>query len=161
AERDLGDAVTANGDDKKGADWKRALDEIAQIKGREMAFAERKYLIDRAMGLGSSRLMSHAVTLVRLADELTKPSDKRLKEIGDSKDPMIRLAAALDPEARALRTRFEDTVESPLRDAYAKIAAARFAALGDSVCPDATFTLRLAYGAVKGYPTGAETVPAF
>ncbi len=83
------------------------------------------------------------------------------KAVAESKDPMILLAATLDPEARALRKRFEDTVESPLRDAYAKVAAARFAALGDSVYPDATFTLRLAFGPIKSFTDGAEKIPAF
>ncbi len=83
------------------------------------------------------------------------------KAIAQSKDPMIILALTLDPGSRALRKQFEDTVESPLRDAYASVAAARFAALGDSVYPDATFTLRLSFGQLKGFSSGGETVPAF
>ena len=46
------------------------------------------------------------------------------------------------------------------RDAYAKIAAAR-AVLGDSVYPDATFTLRISYGKVAGYQDGVAQIPAF
>ena len=71
--------------------------------------------------------------------------------IAASKEPMIRLAAELDPEARALRKRFEDEIEAAQRVGYAKIAAARFAILGEDVYPDATFTLRLAFGPVQGY----------
>jgi hypothetical protein len=72
-------------------------------------------------------------------------------------DPMIRLALLVDPAARELRKRFENEVEEVERQAYAQIAKARFALLGSSVPPDATLTLRLAFGVVKGYRVdGAE-----
>jgi hypothetical protein len=81
---------------------------------------------------------------------------KRLVEGGKaaveaSEDPMIALVKALDPHARALRKRWEDEVQSAEREGYAKIAAAKFAVQGESDYPDATFTLRLSYGTVKGY----------
>ena len=50
-----------------------------------------------------------------------------------------------------MRKTYEDKVDEPLRQAYAKIAKARFAIEGTSTYPDATFTLRLAFGQVKGY----------
>jgi hypothetical protein len=81
------------------------------------------------------------------------------KLIADSKDPMIRLARAVDGEARALRKRFETEVEEPERQAYAEIAKIRFATFGKSVAPDATFTLRLAFGVVKGYEVDGEKLP--
>lgn len=74
---------------------------------------------------------------------------------------LLSFAAAIEPEWRSLRTRYEDTVESPLRDAYARISAAKFAVEGEGVYPDATFTLRLSYGTVSGYSLAGETVPAF
>ncbi len=83
------------------------------------------------------------------------------KAVAASKDPMIQLALALDPESRELRKKFEDTVESPLREAYARIGAAKFAIEGDSVYPDATFTLRLAFGPIKSFTDAGEKVPAF
>lgn len=83
------------------------------------------------------------------------------KAIEASTDPMILLAKALDPEARALRKRFEDEVESVERASYARIGAARFAAYGESVYPDATGTLRLAFGPIKGYTENDRQVPAF
>ncbi len=63
---------------------------------------------------------------------------------------MIKLALAVDADARALRKRFEDEVEAVDTVQYGLIAKARFAELGDSTYPDATFTLRLAFGTVKG-----------
>jgi hypothetical protein len=74
-------------------------------------------------------------------------------------DPMVVLAKAIDAEARKLRTRYETEVEEPERQAYADLARLRFAALGRSVAPDATFTLRLAFGTVKGYAVGGEALP--
>jgi hypothetical protein len=91
-------------------------------------------------------------------------STSRLKDIAERKrlaadaeatrssdDGMIRLARILDAPARSLRKRFEDEVEAVLNSSAAKIAQARFAIFGQEAYPDATFTLRLTYGAVKGY----------
>ncbi|MEX1023516.1 MAG: S46 family peptidase [Planctomycetota bacterium] len=78
-----------------------------------------------------------------------------------SDDPMIALVQALDPEARALRKTLEDQVQSVEDVAYAKLAAAKFAKEGDSVYPDATFTLRLSYGAVRGYHEGGAWIEPF
>ncbi|MFT3882101.1 MAG: S46 family peptidase [Gemmatales bacterium] len=69
----------------------------------------------------------------------------------ESTDPMIQLVREIDQEARALRKKYEETVEEPERQAYATIANAKFAVFGTNIAPDATFTLRLAYGTVKGY----------
>jgi hypothetical protein len=81
--------------------------------------------------------------------------------VAASDDPLVRLASDLDPLCRALRKRHEDEVEAPQRDAYAKIAAARFAVFGEEAYPDGTFTLRLAFGPVRGYREGDVEVPAF
>jgi hypothetical protein len=76
-------------------------------------------------------------------------------------DPMIRLARLVDPEARAARKRWEEGVEEPQRQAYAKISRAAFALRGAGQYPDATFTLRLAFGTVKGYREGGREVAPF
>lgn len=76
-------------------------------------------------------------------------------------DPMIELARLIDPSARAARRRFETEVEEPKRQAYAALAKARYAMDGDKVYPDATFTLRLAFGTVKGYTEDGKAVPPF
>jgi len=76
-----------------------------------------------------------------------------------SKDPMILLARAVDPKAREIRTTFEQQVEEPQRQAYAKLAAARFDVLGSTTYPDATFTLRLAMGVVKGLQDEGRQIP--
>jgi hypothetical protein len=80
--------------------------------------------------------------------------------VASSDDPMIELAKLVDADARAVRKRYEDEVEAPVRAASEKIARARFAALGTSVYPDATFTLRLNFGTVQGWREhGADIEP--
>ncbi len=76
-------------------------------------------------------------------------------------DPMIQLAIDLDAENRSIRKRYEDTIESAEKEGYAKIAAAQFAVNGENQYPDATFTLRLSYGVVKGYEENGKAVPPF
>jgi hypothetical protein len=78
-----------------------------------------------------------------------------------SEDPMIVLARIVDGPARKVRKTYDDKVEEPLRQAYAKIAKARFLLEGDTTYPDATFTLRLAYGQVKGYEEQGTKWPAW
>ena len=66
-------------------------------------------------------------------------------------DPMLVFFRLIDPDLRAVRKHYEDGVDAPLQKAHAEIAKARFKAEGTSVYPDATFTLRVSYGAIKGY----------
>src|SRR3984957_348844 len=86
-------------------------------------------------------------------------ADGGMKAIQDSTDPMIQLARQIDPESRRIRQTFEQQVDEPQRQAYGKIANARFAAYGSSVYPDATFTLRLAFGEAKGYTEEGQKIP--
>ena len=74
---------------------------------------------------------------------------------------MIKLALAVDAEARAVRKIHEDQVEGVERTNYALIAKALFDEKGAAVYPDATFTLRLAFGTVKGYEIAGREIPAF
>jgi hypothetical protein len=78
-----------------------------------------------------------------------------------AKDPAIELARTVDQAARAVRKRMENEVEEPKRGAYSALAQARYAMDGDKVYPDATFSLRLAFGTVKGYKEDGKDVPAF
>jgi hypothetical protein len=81
--------------------------------------------------------------------------------VAASTDPLMVLARAMEPDARRIRQRYEDEVESVLDAAGEEIAAARFAILGTGTYPDATFTLRLAWGTVAGWREGDADVPPF
>jgi hypothetical protein len=68
-----------------------------------------------------------------------------------STDPMIVEARKLDARQRELKRIFDEAYAGPLASAASKLTQARFAAYGDRQYPDATFTLRLSYGKVKGW----------
>lgn len=68
-----------------------------------------------------------------------------------STDPLVAAMRALEPAARAVRKRYDDEVEAPMRSLGRRVAEAKFAVRGTSVAPDATFTLRLSVGVVRGY----------
>jgi hypothetical protein len=78
-----------------------------------------------------------------------------------SNDPLLVMARAMDAAARAYRSEQEQTVEAVERAQYARIAEARFAVRGDTVYPDATGTLRMSYGPIRGYNEGGQAVPAY
>jgi hypothetical protein len=80
------------------------------------------------------------------------------KAIEASQDPMIRIAALVDPDARAVRKNYEENIESVIRKNSELVAKAKFEVYGTHVYPDATFSLRLSYGAVKGYQEDGRQV---
>jgi hypothetical protein len=78
-----------------------------------------------------------------------------------SSDPMIVMMRAIDPESRAVRKQYDDEVDSVERRAGATIARTKFERAGFTQPPDATFTLRLSYGAVKGYEEHSKRISYF
>jgi len=76
-----------------------------------------------------------------------------------STDPLIELGRALDPITRAQQKALEREVASVSSAARQKIGQARFAVYGAAAYPDATFTLRLSYGKVSGYPVNGTKAP--
>jgi len=87
--------------------------------------------------------------------------DKKPVDPALLKDPMLELAILVDPASRTLRKRFENEVDEPKRQAHSALAKAKFAMDGDKVYPDATFTLRLAFGTVKGYKEDGKDIPPY
>ena len=83
------------------------------------------------------------------------------KDIEASTDPLIRLARLVDKPSREARQRYEEKVEEPQKQAYGKISNAIFALRGQDQYPDATFSLRLAFGNVKGYAENDAKVEPF
>ena len=75
-------------------------------------------------------------------------------------DPMLDLARLIDGPAREARKTYDAQEEIKIQ-AYAEIARARFAIEGTGSFPDATFTLRLSYGTVRGYEQDGKQIPAF
>ena len=79
--------------------------------------------------------------------------------VAASDDPMITIMRRLDLQRRADQVAFRTSVESVLEESGAVLARARFEAYGRTVPPDATFTPRLAYGTVTGYPMNGTQAP--
>ena len=84
-----------------------------------------------------------------------------LAAVQQSDDTFIKLVLALEPSARALRTRFETEVLAVEREAAQRVAVASFAQSGKSSSPDATFSLRVSYGDVQGWEERGRPVPPF
>jgi len=75
-------------------------------------------------------------------------------------DPMLAAMRSIDADARAARKINEEQTEI-LEQSHAKIARVRYAKDGDNVYPDATFTLRLSYGAIAGYDEQGRRIAPF
>ena len=134
--------------------------EIERMASMLSGLAEERGLDDPLVAkvLAGKSPRARATELVRG----TKLADVAARRAPDPADPMIAFMAAVDAEARAARQAWEDQVDAPQELGYGKVAAARFAAFGDSVYPDATFTLRMSFGTVKGWTaTDGTEIPAF
>ena len=118
------------------------------------------------------KMVLHGKTPREVAAELVNGSKledpavrKKLMDGGEaavaaSDDSMIVLARKLDPMRRELIKWQEDNVESVLQRAGEQLGKVRFAVYGKTTYPDATFTLRLSYGQVKGYPMNGTKAPS-
>lgn len=125
-----------------------SLDKMREFLGPDSVF------VREILGVKSPAALAKALVLgTRLADPAVRAElwDSDWATIRDSNDPMIQLALAVDDKARALRKRYEDEVEATSDLAYEKIAKARFAIDATDAYPDATFTLRVTYGAHEGW----------
>ncbi|WP_394777353.1 S46 family peptidase [Undibacterium sp.] len=109
----------------------------------------------------------------QLADDLIKHSklnDPAVRQalwtggkdaIAKSDDPFIKLAISIDVQARAIRKQYEQEVESVVQKNTELIAQALFAQSGTGAYPDATFSLRLSYGQVKGWEEAGRKITPF
>jgi hypothetical protein len=79
--------------------------------------------------------------------------------VASSTDPLIVLGRKLDPISRSMTNWYQGNVQSVEIPAGEKLGKARFQVYGKSAYPDATFTLRLSYGTVKGYPMNGTKAP--
>ena len=128
-----------------------------EIRGADdpscVAMLDGKSPLDRAAELVSGSQLTNVEYRRQLAEG-------GIESIESCQDPMIQFARLVDDEVRATRKESEE-LEEIERQAYAEIAEALFATQGTSTYPDATFTLRLAFGPVKGYQEGGQQIPAW
>ena len=111
-----------------------SLSMYAEVKGEENALVQ-KVLAGQSPDDRAYKLIHDS----KLRDVATRKmlAAGGLKAIEASTDPMIQLARLVDPEARRLRMIYDNQVQEPRREAYAKIAQARFAVYGKNIYPDA------------------------
>lgn len=143
------------------------IDRIRITMGLERA---REYLghddalVRRLLGRDSpAAVAKRLVEGTKLADPAVRTAlyEGGAAAIAASTDPFIVMLRTLDPEYRAMRQQFEDEVQGPTTAAQQRLSKVRFAALGTSTYPDATFTLRLSYGAVAGWKEPGRTIEPF
>ncbi|MFN3511230.1 MAG: S46 family peptidase, partial [Tsuneonella troitsensis] len=130
-------------------------------KAREYLGADdpdTKLLLGKASPEG---LAESLVSGTKMADPAVRKAlwDGGMKAIKASDDPMIVYALRLADRQRELRAKTDAVYSGPLAIAGAKLSDARFAAYGDTLYPDATFTLRISYGKVAGWTERGEQVP--
>ncbi len=135
-----------------------ALDLAAEKLGKN-----DEYLVKLLDGSDIPTFVNSVVDGTKLTDVAVRKAllDGGEAAVAASNDPMIAAARRTDPLAREYRRWEHDEIESVLTTAGEKIGKARFLVYGKDAYPDATFTLRLSYGTVKGYPYNGTIAPPF
>jgi Peptidase S46 len=111
---------------------------------------------------GEPAAVSNAlISGTKLADPAVRKAllDGGEAAVAASTDPMIVAARRLDPIVREQKRKVRDEVESVRDPAEEELGKARFLVYGKDAYPDATFTLRLSYGTVKGYAMNGTIAP--
>jgi hypothetical protein len=122
-----------------------------------------KYLQTLLQGSSVDAFINSVIDGTKLGDVAVRKSllDGGEAAVAASTDPMIAAARRTDPLAREYRRWQHDEIESVLTPASEKLGKARFLVYGKDAYPDATFTLRLSYGTVAGYPYNGPVAPPF
>jgi peptidase S46-like protein len=135
--------------------WRAWLERVARDLGPGDPVVQT-LLAGRSSALAAQQIVASS----RLTDVYARRAlfDGGRDAVEASDDPLVMVMRALDAESRAVRQRYEDEVEGPMRLCGERVARAVFAVNGTGVYPDATFTLRLSYGKVRGYAEGPQQV---
>ena len=156
-------AKTALDDKPADADLERLYLEVWLEQTRDIlgptAAVTTLLLGDETPGALAQRLAAGS----RLGDPKIRRAlwDGGMAAVAASDDPMILYVLRTDPTARAAREVWEDRVEGPVDRAAERVARAHFALGGQALYPDATFSLRLSYGAVAGWGQGKNKITPF
>jgi hypothetical protein len=123
--------------------------------------ASDPFVVATLGGRKAADVAKELISGTKLADPAVRKAlvEGGMKAVADSTDPLIVIARKVDPIARQTRKALEDTVQSVEVPAGEKIGRALFLAYGKDKYPDATFTLRLSYGTIAGYPMNGTIAP--
>jgi len=130
---------------------------------KEKLGANDEYLQAIVQGGDIDKTIDAFVDGTKLGDAAFRKSllDGGEAAVAASTDPMIMAARRVDPVWRASYVKYRDNILSVFDAAGEKLGNARFAVYGKNAYPDATFTLRLSYGTVDGFPYNGTTAPPF
>ena len=137
------------------------LSDSLTFLGEQLGF--RDPLVQRVLAGQSPRARAEALirgTTVRDIAVRRRLYEGGATAVAASGDPMIELARMVDAEAREAR-RLVESQDELKQQAQAAIAGARFALEGAGQYPDATFTLRLAFGRIQGYEENGRSIAPF
>ncbi len=137
--------------------------EFSLTKMREWLGTDDPFVVQVLGKESPAQLAARLVDGTTLADPATRKAlwTGDAAAIEKSTDPFIQLARAVDGASRAIRKRYENEVSAVEQKNAELIARARFAQLGTKVYPDATGTLRLSYGDVRGWMERGKPVAPF
>jgi len=133
----------------------------ALTQGEEKLGKNDAYVQAVLQGGDPATVANALVDGTKLADPAVRKAllDGGESAVAASTDPMIVAARRLDPVVRERNKKVHDEIDSALTPVEEKLGRARFLAYGRDAYPDATFTLRLSYGTVKGYPMNGTIAP--
>ena len=136
----------------------KLADEIARLT--ENRGAEDELIVKLLNGLGPRDRAAALLSGSKIDEIRTRQSliDGGMKAVEESEDSMIQLARLIEPVYRDIRKKNE-SIQERERQAYADLALLITAVEGTGGYPDATFTLRLAFGTVRGYEQDGDTIP--
>ena len=136
----------------------KLADSLAQLREELGDLIEVKWILG---GREPNDVARELISGTKLKDIAVRKAllEGGLDAVYTSDDPMIKLALLVDPLSRGVRTRHEKEVEAVESRSGALIARAMFRLKGTAIAPDATSTLRLSYGVVKGYVDKGVKVP--
>ncbi|WP_309887574.1 S46 family peptidase [Archangium sp.] len=131
------------------------LTKLREELGADHAFVKKVLGKESPAALATRVIKGSKLADLKLREQLFSGGKKAIEA---SKDPMIQLAALVDPDARAIRKTYEEQVEAVIRKNSELVAQAKFEVYGTGIYPDATGTLRLSFGSVKGYMEDGKQV---
>jgi hypothetical protein len=135
-----------------------SLTKLREALGPDDPFVKKILGKESPENLARSLLAGTKLADVEVRKKLWEGGASAVEKSGD---PMIKLARLVDPDARAVRKRYEDEVEAIEKKNSELIARAIFEVQGTNAYPDATFTPRLTYGTVKGWEENGRKVEPF
>jgi len=116
----------------------------------------RAFLKGRTPDVAAAALVD--ASEIETADERAALLDGGAAAIDDCADPMVQAVRELEPVATSYVKRAAQ-LDATISAQAEKLGQAIFAAYGTALPPDATFTLRISDGVVKGFPMNGTIAP--